>query len=147
MTSVIANPPPDALFELVTDQWTEPFWAAARARRLVVARCSGCGLHRMPPTPFCPGCHSTVLDWTEVTGKGSIYAFTVVRRANLPEVQAALPYAPCVVELDGIAGIRLISNIVGAEVDTIRIGAAVEVVWHERTDGVTLPYFRILADG
>lgn len=142
MTAELSHRPPDALFELVTDQWTEPFWAAARERRLVVARCADCGFHRMPPTPFCPQCWSKELKWTEVSGRMELYSFTVVRKANLPEIVDSLPYVPCVVELEQPKGIRLISNVVDTPLDRIRIGSALSLVWHERRDGVTLPYFR-----
>lgn len=147
MTVELAKRPPDALFELVTDQWTEPFWEAAREHRLVVARCASCGTHRMPPTPFCPACRSTALDWTEVSGRGTLYSFTIVRKANLEAVMDALPYAPAVVDLDEPGGIRLISNVVETPLDRIRIGAPLEVVWYDRPDGVTLPYFRVVGDG
>ena len=82
MTEDLARRPPDALFELVTDQWTKPYWDAARDKRLVVARCADCGHHRMPPTPFCPRCRSRELNWTEASGGARIYSFTIVRKAN-----------------------------------------------------------------
>ncbi len=42
-------------------EWTE-YFAHARAHRLVMRKCTACGLMRYPPTHACPWC--TYLGWT-----------------------------------------------------------------------------------
>ena len=37
---------------LAVNHTTEPFWEAAKQRRLVAPQCADCGSFRMPPTPF-----------------------------------------------------------------------------------------------
>lgn len=142
MSTPIAKRPPAALFQLSTDQWTRPFWDAALQNRLVVPRCSDCGTHRMPPTPFCPSCRAQAVDWVELSGRGTVYAYTVVSRAVLPDMDDCLPYVPAVIELDGGGGTRLISNVVDVSIDAIAVGAAVHVVWDTVGD-VTVPRFTL----
>src|SRR5258708_4637424 len=141
--SIIAKPPPLQLFKLGKSQWTEPFWNAAASRRLVASRCGSCGRFRMPPTPFCPHCQSQALEWPELSGKGIIYSFTIVRRAILPEMEASIPYVPAVVELPDADGVRLVSNIVHSAIDNIRVGLTVTVTWENAHDGIVLPVFRL----
>lgn len=143
MTNEIAKQPPHSLFELVTDPWTEPFWAAAREHRLTVARCTECSLLRMPPTPFCPGCLSQKLDWPTLSGRGTIYSYTIVSRAIFPGMEESLPYVPALVTLSDAPTIRLISNIVDVPISAISVGAEVRVVWVHLPDGVVVPRFTL----
>ena len=143
--SRIAQRPPDSLFSLVTDQWTKPWWNAAAQGRLVAAQCGNCGHFRMPPSPFCPHCRSQVIDWVELPGTGTLYSYTVVERAILPELADCIPYVPAVVEPDGAPGIRLITNIVESALEDIVSGAQVSVLFDPIAGGA-IPRFRIIKD-
>lgn len=142
MNAPIAKRPPAALFHLSTDHWTQPFWDAASQNRLVIPRCTDCGTHRMPPTPFCPACQSQSIHWVELSGRGKVYSYTVVSRAILPDMDDCLPYVPAVIELDGGGGTRLISNVVDVPVDVITVGAPVRVIWDD-VGGVIVPRFTL----
>jgi uncharacterized OB-fold protein len=143
MTSVrLATAPPACLFTLETDQWTAPFWGAAAEHRLVAPRCGDCGTFRMPPTPFCPACHSQRLEWPVLSGKGTLYSYTVVDRAIIPEMEPSLPYVPAVVELSEAGHVRLISNVIDVALAELRVGLALRVAWVDRDDGIALPCFR-----
>jgi uncharacterized OB-fold protein len=143
MTSAITKSPPGSMFKLVVDQWTQPFWDAARAHRLVVPRCAQCGTFRLPPTPFCPSCQSQAIDWVQLSGRGTVYSYSIVTRAIIPEMEPCLPYITAVVELPDAGGTRLVTNVVGAPVDQVMVGSAVHVVWDELADGVTVPRFKL----
>ena len=52
-----------------------------------------------------------------------------------------LPYVPAIIELEGAGGVRLISNVVDVEVSSIQVGMAVQVVWDDQANGVSLPRF------
>lgn len=140
-----AQRPPDSLFTLVTDQWTKPYWDAAAQGKLVAASCGNCAKFRMPPTPFCPDCRSQEIDWVDLPGTGTIYSYTVVERAILPELADCIPYVPAVVEPDGAPGIRIITNIVDSAVDDIVSGARVGVLF-DRVEGGAIARFRILKE-
>ncbi len=121
---------------------TAGFWEAARHHRLVVQRCTACGEFRHPPGPICPRCASFDLAWEEVSGRGTVFTFTVGRQPFLPVLRDALPYVIAVVELDGTGGTRMISNVVDAPVDDVHVGMAVEVAWEDMGPELTIPRFR-----
>ena len=142
-SETLAKAPPTGLFHLTTDQWTKPFWDAAREHKLVGACCADCGTFRMPPTPFCPECRSQVIDWRELSGEGVLYSFTIVARAIMPEMADNIPYVPALVDLPDAPGTRLITNVVDAPLNKIEIGAKLKVKWHDTEDGVTIPMFTL----
>ena len=135
-------PLPDG--QLVVDRWTEPFWQACAKHRLTVPECLQCGLQRMPPTPFCPGCQGQTLRWVEVSGRGQIYSFTVVRRAIIAGMDTQIPYVPAVVSLQEYPAIRLISAVIDSDIANVGIGSAVTVAWRPGRDGRDLPFFELL---
>jgi len=139
--SEIAKAPPDELFELATDAWTEPFWAAARQHRLVMPRCAACGKAREIGSPFCHHCQSQELEWVEVSGRARVYSYTVVRFPLIEAMKDAVPYVPAVIQLEEFPDNKLISNLVGMPLADVAIGMPVEVRWHDRADGVTVPRF------
>lgn len=144
--SRIARRPPEALVRIVADTWTRPFWSAAAEERLTCAQCANCGRFRMPPTPFCPHCRSQAIDWPTLPGTGTVYSFTLVERAVLPGTEDSIPYVPAVIDLDGATPARIISTIVDCDVDAIRIGARVRVLFDHLADGIGLPRFTLVGD-
>jgi len=135
---------PASVIHLTPNVWTEPFWAAAAEHRLVVPRCTACGAHRLPPSPFCWRCRSQEVEWQDHDGHGTLYSFTVVRHAVIPDVRDALPLIAGVVALDGITeGARLVGNVVDCDPSDVRIGARVTTDWYDVRSGETVPVFRL----
>jgi uncharacterized OB-fold protein len=141
MSKRISKASPKEFFKLVTDRFTKPFWDACAEHRLVAACCSQCQTYRMPPSPFCHNCQSQEIDWKELSGEGIIYSFSIVDHAVIASVKECLPYVPAVIELPDAGRVRLLSNVVDADVDQIRIGDRVTVKWEEHSPGVSLPRF------
>jgi uncharacterized OB-fold protein len=135
------NVPPAELIKINPDQWTSPFWAAAAEHRLVCARCANCGKFRMPPGPFCPKCRSQAIDWTELSGQGSVFTYTVVTHAVMPSLAGCVPYAVAAVTLPDAGGVRLLGNVVDMESNQLVVGLPVEVQWADVADGVSVPRF------
>jgi uncharacterized OB-fold protein len=75
----------------------------------------------------------------QVSGRGTVFTFTVARRATHPGLADRVPYVIAVVELE--EGPKLTTNIVGVDPDAVTIGLCVEVVF-EDLEGVTLVNFR-----
>ena len=116
-----------------------PFWEAAAEGRLVLPRCRSCGTVIWYPRPFCPECRTTSgVEWISASGRGTVYSFTVSHRGMGPYSQHA-PYVVAYVELE--EGPRVLTNIVGADLDALRIGDAVEVVFQPAGD-TKVPRFR-----
>ena len=112
---------------------TEPYWAAAKDGKLMLKRCNACGEPHFYPRSLCPHCGSSDVDWLESTGKGTIYSYSVMRRAKIP-------YAIAYVTLD--EGVTMLTNIVEADFDALGIGQAVQVAFRETEGGQALPVFR-----
>jgi uncharacterized OB-fold protein len=145
--SAIHNFSVPELADLHPDTWTGPFWSAARDHRLVVPRCTTCGFFRMPPGPYCAACRSQSIEWTTVTGRGTVFAFTIVRHAVMPSVASQTPYVIAVVELDEAPGVRLVTNLWDSDDDDVAIGLKVQVLWDDVAENVTIPRFAPAKDG
>lgn len=131
---------PDSMPPPMADGITLPWWQAAAEHRLVVQRCTACGETRLPPSPVCSECRSTDSDWQEISGRGEIYTYTCVHRPIAAGQD--LPFIIAVIALEDSGGLRIISNIVDAQPDRLKIGLAVDVVWEDMSDELTLPRFR-----
>jgi uncharacterized OB-fold protein len=132
---------PGDRIRIAVDTSTEPFWQAAKERRLTACRCADCGAFRMPPRPFCPVCRSRNVQWPTLPGTATVYSYAVCHKSPYPEV-ADFTYIPVVVELDGAPGVRLVSNVVGVDPGAVTIGMRLQVDWHPILDDWVLPIFR-----
>ncbi len=124
----------------VIDPGTETFWAEARAHRLTIPRCLDCGRHHFYPRSLCPHCHSERLEWTPVSGRGTVYSFTVARKPAGPAFAPDLPYVIALIDLD--EGPRMMTNLVVPDAEAVRIGDRVAVAFDDVTPEITLPRFR-----
>jgi hypothetical protein len=75
-----------------------------------------------------------------------VYSFTIVRHPVTPELSDSVPYVVAVIELDDAPGARLFTNIVECDPDTVVIGQAVQVVWDDAADEVTIPRFAPISE-
>lgn len=134
--SSYAKPLPQA------DPITKPYWESVKAHAMQLQRCGACGLYVFYPRALCPNCFSDALEWTPVSGRGVVHAFTIPHRHPLPAFQPDLPYVVAIVELE--EGAKMMSNLVDVPPDPARIavGMPVEVVYDDVTSEVTLPKFR-----
>jgi uncharacterized OB-fold protein len=131
--------------------WPEPdedtsfFWDAARQQQLVLHRCTACGQLQYPPDVVCVYCQSQDLEPEQLSGRGALYSFAVVRRAFHGGFLNALPYVVALVELQEQPGLRMLTNLVDVDPGQLRVGMPVEVTFEER-GAVTLPQFRPAVD-
>ncbi|MGF1609716.1 MAG: Zn-ribbon domain-containing OB-fold protein [Kiloniellales bacterium] len=119
------------------DPLSQPFWAAAERRELVVQRCRACGQHQFYPRPFCLACEGDSVEWVAAAGTGRVYSMTTLHVAANPDYEP--PYTVAVVELD--EGPRLVTQLLG---NGTAIGDRVRVVWRERNCAPPLPFFEKL---
>lgn len=139
MSAGLAQALPGENVHITTNPDTEPFWEAAKADRLTALRCGSCGTFRMPPTPFCPTCQSKEKEWPTLSGRATVFSYSVVH--GFPGLKDILLVA-AVLDLEGAPGARLVSDIVDVDPDDVRIGMEVEVVFSPIADGWKLPLFR-----
>lgn len=111
---------------------TAGFWDACAAGRFVLPRCDACGELVWYPRLVCPTCGSHSVSPTEVSGRGTVYSWSVVRRGGPGPFRDSGPYVLAMIELD--EGPRLLSNVVECHPDEVEVGMRVEVVF-EPVDG------------
>jgi uncharacterized OB-fold protein len=118
------------------------FWDAVNDHRLAILRCTQCGHYVHYPRPICNLCLGEELEPTDVSGRGTLYAWTVVMQAFHAYFVDKIPYVLAIVELEEQAGLRLTTSLVDCAQDELRTGMPVVVRFAEVAPGVTLPYFR-----
>jgi hypothetical protein len=132
---------PDFMANIAPDVWTAPFWEATREHRLTAPKCTSCGEFRMPPAPFCWNCRTQGLEWIELSGRGTVFTFVIVRKALIPQLADAIPNVVAVIDLEGAPGCRLVGNVLQIEPEAVEIGMPVVVAWDDIDDMVTIPRF------
>jgi uncharacterized OB-fold protein len=110
----------------------EAFWIAAREGRFTVPVCSACGKAHWYPRAICPFCSSDKVALRDASGKGTIYTFSVMRRAKEPYTIAYVTLAE---------GPTMMTNLVDCDFDKISIGQPVTVVLKETDGGPPVPMF------
>lgn len=124
----------------VVEPYTQAFWEGTRAGKLLLQTCNECDSRIFFPRKQCPECWSADVGWIEASGKGTIYAFSVTYEGVEAVFREDLPIVLAWIDLP--EGIRMQSNIVDCDPDSVRIGQEVEVVFRDATDEITLPYFK-----
>jgi len=92
---------------------TQPYWEAAANQQLLVQLCDDCRQHQFPPRAHCAACGSANLSWQAVSGKGTVYTYTVAHRPPHPVLVDQCPLIIAVVEL--AEGPRMMSNVVDCD--------------------------------
>ncbi len=116
----------------VADVALEPYWAAAREGRLLIKHCNACGRVHYYPRAHCPFCLSADTGWREASGEGTVYSWSVERRAQPPYAMAFVTLAE---------GPTLMTNLVDCDFDRIAIGQRVRLAFETR-DGQPTPVFK-----
>ena len=121
------------------DPETAFFWEATARRKLEILRCQTCKTWVHYPKPSCWNCSSMDLKPEEVSGRGTVYSYTVTHQ-DVPGYTA--PFAVVIVELEEQAGLRMVSNVIDVPPDDVRIGMPVEVTFQPVAEDVWLPLFK-----
>ena len=72
----------------------QPFWDGAKAGKLMMQKCRDCGTWVFCPRPVCGDCASDKLEWVQVSGKGKIFSFTVIREVVGQALRGFAPDIP-----------------------------------------------------
>jgi hypothetical protein len=121
------------------DDTTRFYWEAAARRELQILRCRQCRWYVHQPRTSCPRCSSGDLAPERVSGRGTVYSYTIAHR-EVPGRE--VPFALVLVELEEQKGLRVLANLLDCPIDEVRVGLPVEVTFEEAGGGLTLPQFR-----
>lgn len=120
--------------------WSKPYWDAANDHKLLIQYCPTCEKHIFYPRLVCPFCFNEEIVWVEASGKGKVYAFSVVQNNAPSPFIEDMPYVIAIVHLD--EGVPMMTNIVGCEPESVHSEMPVEVTFEKLTDHITLPKFK-----
>ena len=113
---------------------TGGFWEAARRHELVVRACSKCQAVIHAPRAYCGECGSWDGYWKPVSGKGTVYSWTIVEHQTHPGYP--VPFTVVLVQLDD-APARLVGHIDGRA--DLEAGQAMQVRFDDVGEGTVLP--------
>ncbi len=116
-----------------------PFWEGLANEKLLIQRCDSCRSWVYYPRLRCSSCLSDRLSWQEVAPEGVVYTFSIARHPIAPWFPADPPLIIAVVELEN--GVRLTTNVIDAEPDSLSIATVVTGVFDHQAD-VTVLKFR-----
>jgi len=98
--------------------------------------CGTCDRLTHPPTPWCPSCGDPEPTSRAMSGRGTVFTYTVTHH---PQVEGFdYPLVVAVVELE--EGVRLITDLVDIAVEQVCCGLPVELTVRD-VGGLTLPLF------
>jgi uncharacterized OB-fold protein len=120
----VAFPLPELDFE-----GARPFWEAAARRELVIPRCAACRAFVWYPRERCPACRGEALPWEPVSGRATLFSFTVVRHAFAAPFAGRLPYATGLVALAEDPAVRLATLLVDCDPASLRLDQPLRVVF------------------
>lgn len=110
---------------------SKPFYDAASEGRFLTRKCRDCGELHWYPRPHCPFCGGET-DWVELSGRGTIYSYSVSRRAEPPYAIAYVALAE---------GPTMLTNIVDCDFDALAIGQPVRLAFRPTVGARLVPCF------
>lgn len=114
----------------VPDDLTRGFWDASARGKLAVQRCQKCGFYNHPPRVLCGACASDEVKYEDVSGRGRIYTWAVMRMQSVAGFEQSVPYTTLLVELEEQTKL-LLAGYVPGEGEGLSIGAPVEVFFED----------------
>lgn len=119
--------------------FSKPFWDATREKKLLIQydRVAQAWQFYPRPTSIYTGKASN-LEWREVSGKGQIFSYTIIRRAR-PPFRDHEPFWIGLVTID--EGVNIMANITGCTQAQMKTGLRVKPHWVPLPDGRNLLSF------
>jgi uncharacterized protein len=115
------------------DPDNKDYWDAAARGELTYSDCNDCNKPFFYPRRFCIFCLGDNVKLSKASGKGEIYAVTVVRKPGPT-------YALAFVRL--AEGPTVFTSIVECDYDSLKVSQPVEVVFEQNETGNHIPKFK-----
>ncbi len=111
-------------------QESRPFWEGCRRGVLMLCLCRACARLCFSPVGRCPACQSTDVQWSEASGRGSLYSY-VIAHGHGQAAPGSPPEVIAVVELE--EGPRVMAELsdFGVDAGLLKVSMPVEVAFHE----------------
>jgi len=109
----------------------EFYKATVAAEALCVQRCSACGTWTHPARYYCPSCASPDFSFEKVSGRATVYSYTVSHYTTEAAWKSLVPYVTVVAELD--EGPRIVAAACGIAPDGIAIGQRLRILTENKS--------------
>jgi uncharacterized OB-fold protein len=119
---------------------TAAYWEGCRNHELLIQRCRQCTAHQFYPRTFCTACNSTEVELVRSSGRGEVLTYTIITRAVSAAYAEDAPYVIALIRLE--EGPKMMSNVVECDPESVQVGMAVEVVFDQWSEEITIPKFR-----
>ena len=83
-----------------------PLWEGCNHKKLVIRHCNACQRFFQPPAPTCPRFASTNVGWKEVSGRGTVFTYTIGHHAVHSFLGGHKPHNVAIVLLDDADDVR-----------------------------------------
>jgi uncharacterized OB-fold protein len=113
------------------DPDNKPFFDAAREGKLLIGLCKDTGKHFFYPRGVSPYTLSSNVEFVESKGEGEIYSWSVQRGKE--------PY--CLAYVTLTEGVTIMTNIVDTDLDAVKVGQKVKLVFKPTNGGAPVPMF------
>lgn len=112
-------------------------------KQLWATACNECAKVFLPPRSNCPRCFLPETRWVQLTGKGVLTTYTVIRESDPLLHEKEAPFAYGVIKPDG-ADTGLVHYIKEVDFDSLYSGMRVEPVFKKDREGhiLDISYFR-----
>ena len=114
-----------------TNPETKPFFDGCAAGKLVIPQCVDTKKYIWYPRAISPFTLGPV-EWKEVSGKGKVYTYSIMERANPPY---------CIAYVELAEGPRMMTTIIDCDFKAIKIGMEVKVKFVPTENGPPMPFF------
>jgi uncharacterized OB-fold protein len=123
------------------------FWEGAAAGELRIPRCGSCGRYEWYPRDACSGCGGEAMAWTVMSGRATLFSWSEVSFAWVPQFRDKVPFVSALAALDEDPAVRLATLVVDAEPAALQVDMALQVTFRPLeftgVDGaVVAPLFR-----
>ena len=120
--------------------YTQPFWDGAKQGKLLLQYDPETGKFQHYPRPISLYTGKRNLVWREVSGRGKVYAYTVIRTL-VQGFEDRIPYVVATIEL--AEGVRILGNILNCSPEEVKIGMPVKLCWEKISDEIMYPAFEL----
>ncbi len=111
-------------------------------KKIMGIKCPSCSKVYVPPRTHCPTCFDRMSEWVDLSGKGTLTSYTVVRYEE-PYLPRTVPFAYGVIQMDG-ADVGMAHILGEVDLDKIEVGMRLEPVFKEEREGsiLDIDYFK-----
>ena len=111
---------------------SQPMWDAAKQGKLLLQYDRKAGKYQFFPRPLALYSGSDEVEWREASGKGKLYAWTLVH-VPVRGLEDVVPYVAAAVELD--EGVRVMARLIDCDPKALKPGQRVQVAWDKAGEG------------